>query len=247
MKKVAALTLAIGLGILAGRLAFLQAGKLPPFRLQEIRVKCDADIDRNLIVSAAGLNIDESIFEQDLKRAAANIMRMPGVRQASITRKMLGTIEIDVRTEEPILLAKFERLYGLTRSQKIMTLSEPNLQLPIVTGFESRNAQDLALKNGACWLDRLRLNYAISIMEEVTAVSPGLAARISEINLSNLVFANIFIEPQAIKVIVPLNNIPKSFHRLARLDDLKILGEAGIIDMRGGRVISKIGETNAKG
>jgi|GEM_PF-1491394 len=247
MKKAAALTLAIGLGILGGRLAYLQAGRLSLFKLQEIRVKCASDIDNESIISSSGLRIGESVFEQDLRRAVANIMQMPAVRQAEITRKPFGTIEIDIQTEEPMLLAKFERLYGLTRSQKIMTVAEPDLQLPIVTGFQNRNARDLATDKSIGWPDRLRLSYAISIMEQAKSVSPGLAARISEINISNLSQANIFIEPMAIKVIIPLNNIEKSFQRLARLDELNRLGEAGIIDMRGGRVISRIGDTNAKG
>ncbi len=246
MKKAAALTLAIGLGILGGRLAYLQAGRLSLFKLQEIRLKCTSDIDDESIISTAGLRIGESVFEQDLRTAVANIMQMPAVRQAEITRKPFGKIEIDVQTEEPILLAKFDRLYGLTRSQKIMALAEPDLNLPILTGFQSRNPRELVTNRSAGWPDRLRMSYAISIMEQAANVSPGLAARIAEINISNLSQADIFIEPKAIKVIIPLNNIEKSFRRLARLDELNRLDEAGIIDMRGGRVISRIGDTNAE-
>jgi cell division septal protein FtsQ len=157
MKKFI-LTISVAvIAVVAGRYAFLYAGQIPWFRLNSVQLNCRGELDRQIALKKTRFEIGGSIFKQDLAKACNNLMDMPEIQAVSITRELPSTIQVQVETDKIVLLVKADKLYGLTRGQRLIEVDDPNLELPIVSGIEAGSNGFMPRNAGLYYGDKVKL------------------------------------------------------------------------------------------
>lgn len=245
MKRLLGAVVVVSMAVIAGRYVYLELNRLPFFRLSEIEIKCPDYIDKADVLRTAGLKIGDSIFYQDLDKATNSLLEMTGVQAVKVKRLLPASIKIQLEADEVVLFVKADMIYGLTPSQKLVTLANPKNILPVVTGLDVVKSQNIQTghwsSSGFNYSDRVRLCYAIKIYEELKTLSENLADRLSEMHFTGFNQVELFFDPGGLKVLLPLRDRQRALSRLSLLDFNGILGNSGSFDMTGGRMVVKSG------
>lgn len=241
MKKIVGSIIIIIFAVISGRLAFMQVNSIPMLNLSQVNIKCPPEIAKQTVISSSNLAIGQSIFKQNIKRASDRLLAMPNVEAVTIQRHFPSTIEIQMETEQTILLLKAERLYGLTEGQKMVEMKQDEYVLPLVTGIECDYSAQSAINSAYYYTDQIKMCYAIKLFTALSKISPSLAERLSEIHFVELEKVELFFDPHGLKVIMPIRGYLQSLERLAAIDNRDLSKDALIIDMSRGRMINKSG------
>ena len=219
------------LAVAGGRLAYDKGLDLPPFALQKVIVSGNWKISEASLLAISGLEKGKSAHKQDLKYAAVNIMRQPGVVECSIERKMLSTITIKVNVAEPALLVNNGQLNALSREGMILPMSAGMPILPLVSGHKFTYAK--------CYehLNDPDIAYALQTYDELMAVSPGLCSRLSEISFGGLDAIRLYFSPAGTEVVLAKQDIENGIKRLAVLDESGMTQDTAVFDLRFGPVM----------
>ena len=204
---------------------------LPLFDLRAVTVAGNSDMPVDSILSITGLERGKSIYKQDLKYAVSSLMRQPGVIECSIHRGRLSSIEVDVRVAEPALLVNGGELCALSREGIILPMSADLPVLPLVSGRRFSHVRIF---------DRLKdpdVAYALGIYDALIAVSPGLTARLSEINFGGGQVIRLYFSPAGTMVLLNKSDIQDSIKRLAALEKEGMMADTTILDLRFGPVM----------
>ncbi|OQX92560.1 MAG: hypothetical protein B6D58_02425 [candidate division Zixibacteria bacterium 4484_95] len=241
MKKLLGAFIIVSLAVVTGRYVYLELSRLPFFNLSEVEIKCPENIDRGDVLEISGLKIGESIFYQDLNKATDSLLEIRGVQSVKIRRLLPASIRINLETDELVLFVKTDKIYGLTKSQKLLRVANPKNILPVVTGLgvvKSQNVRDGNIKSNMLdYFDKVKLCYAIDVYEEMRMLSENLANRLSEIHFTGSDRIVLYFDPGGVKVLLPLQGRRKALSRLSVLDFNGILGNSGSFDMTGGRMV----------
>ncbi len=219
------------LAVAGGRLAYDKVLDLPLFDLRAVTVTGNGNMPVDSILVITGLERGKSIYKQDLKYAAANLMRRPGVTECSIHRGRFSSVDVDVRVAEPALMVNAGELCALSREGVILPASDDLPVLPLVSGrcfarvdhFERLRDPDVA--------------YALGIYDALMAVSPGLSARLSEINFGADQITRLYFSPAGTMVLLNKSDIDDSIKRLAALEKSGMMADTAILDLRFGPVM----------
>lgn len=245
MKKLLGAFVIVSLAVIAGRYVYLESSRLPFFRLSEIEIKCPENVDRGDVLEISGLKIDESIFYQDINKAADSLLEMRGVQSVKVKRLLPASIRIHLETDELVLFVKADRIYGMTKGQKLVRVINPENILPVVTGLNVVKSQNIQVgnikSNNLGYSDKIKLCYAIEVYEELRMLSENLANRLSEIHFAGSDRIVLYFDPGGVKVLLPLQGRRKALSRLSVLDFNGVLGNSGSFDMTGGRMVVKSG------
>ena len=112
----------------------------PRFSVRKVEIdgnrrKSDADI-----VELAGLQPGQNIFALDLANAQRRLLTDPWIKEATISRKLPGTLKVELSEREPAALASIGgRLYLVTPTGepfKEVKEGDPT-DLPVVTGMDA--------------------------------------------------------------------------------------------------------------
>jgi hypothetical protein len=98
---VAALALIVGLPFVAPPLL----RPLAFFQVRQVEVRGARYLSANAVIAALGLAPDASVFD-DLVRLSARLAALGGVAEASVGRRLPGTLVVVVREVEPVALAE---------------------------------------------------------------------------------------------------------------------------------------------
>jgi hypothetical protein len=240
MKKLIGAIILISLAVVSARFAYMQVNNIPWLNLSQVNVQCPPEIQKQSVVSGSQLAIGQSIFKQDIETASKRLLGMPNVQAVTIKRRLPSTIDIQMETEQTILLVKAERLYGLTCGQKLVEIDQPD-DIPLVTGIEGDYSTQMVLNSGYYYADQIKLCYAIRIYGALRAISPSLSERLSEIHFIDINKVELYFDPKGLKVIVPIRGYPQSLARLAAIDSKGLFKDTVVIDMSGGRMINRSG------
>jgi cell division septal protein FtsQ len=240
MKKLIGAILVISLAVAAARFAYMQVNNIPWLNLSRVNVKCPPDFQKQSVVSNSQLAIGQSIFKQDLESASKRLLGMPNVQAVTIKRRLPSTIDIQIETQQTILLVKADRLYGLTCGQKMIEIDQPD-DIPLVTGIEGDYSTQSVINSGYYYTDQIKLCYAIGIYNTLQTISANLADRLSEIHFVDINKVELYFDPDGSKVIVPIRGYPQSLARLAAIDGKDLFTGMVVIDMSGGRMINRSG------
>jgi cell division septal protein FtsQ len=225
------------LAVAGGRLAYDKVLGLPLFDLRAVTVTGNSDIPVDSILAVTGLERGKSIYKQDLKYAASNLMRQPGVIECSVRRGNFSSIEVDIRVAEPALLVSSGELYALSREGLIL----PADDLPVLPLVSGRRFSQVG------YFDRLQdpdVAYALGVYDALMALSPNLAARLSEINFGADQITRLYFSPAGTTVLLNKSDIADSIKRLAALERSGMMADTTVLDLRFGPVMieSQAGE-----
>lgn len=241
MKKLIGAIIIIILAVISGRLAYLQVNNIPMLNLSRVNISCPPELEKQTIVNSSNLALGQSIFKQDIKNACDRLLAMPNVEAVTIRRHFPSTIDIQIETEQTILLVKAERLYGLTEGQKMVEMEQDENILPLVTGIEGDYGTQTVINSAYYFTDQIKMCYAIELYNALSKISPSLTERLSEIHFVGLEKVELFFDPHGLKVIMPIRGYQKSLERLAAIDNRDLLKDTLVIDMSRGRMINKSG------
>jgi cell division septal protein FtsQ len=225
--KVALLIMAVA----GGRFAYDKALDLPLFTLKQVKVSGNSGLPVDSIVAVTGLEKGKSIYKQELKYAVSRLMRQPGVIECSIERSRLSIIEVDVRMAEPALLVNGGELSALSREGMILPMTAALPILPLVSGRQFAQVRNYELVHDPDVI------YALRIYDALMAVSPGLAARLSEINFGNDDFVRLYFSPLGNSILMSKGDIQNSIRRLGALEKSGMMADTTALDLRFGPVM----------
>lgn len=239
MKRLIGAVIVVTLAIGGGRLAFMKITDLAWFRLGEIKVECPDNLAKDEVIKASMLKTGQSIFKQNLETAGAELLRLPGVEAATVSRRLPSSMAIDLAPEETVLFVKMDKIMGLTRALKLIKVETGDKILPVVTGISGT-----ARSNSN---DRLKLGYALVIQDELQSLSPNLAGRLAEIHCKNAAhkgnggLVELYFDPGGVRVLISLRNYKEALQRIVVLDNSGMLGNSGYFDMTAGPMVIKGG------
>jgi len=233
MKRLIGVFVIVSIALASGRYAYHSLSKLTWFNLSNVEINCPDQIDAGDILKTSGLKIGESIFRQDIEFAGNTLLEIPGIEAVKVSRKLPGSVEIDMILDRIELFARTNRLYGLTRSLKLVDITDRKLVLPVITGLTGSG------KLG--FNEKMKLCYAVAIYDTLRMLSKSLADRLSEIHFCKPDEVELFFNPGGVKALINLRNYRKALYRLTVLDLKGILGNSGSFDMTAGRMVVKNG------
>ena len=138
----------LGPGWVRARLASLRLFRIETMQVSGNRTLASADV-----FATAGLRTGESLVGLDLGAARARLVAHPRVREASVRRRLPGTIVVEIAERVPCVIVRADRDYLVDADGVIVAEAVPGMQsgLPVLTGIEAlagrltaRGAADLA-------------------------------------------------------------------------------------------------------
>jgi len=175
-KMVAGLVLIVGA---VGALAWgvhRYAQTTPRFAVSNVEIEGTERLGREDVLGAAGVEKGQNLFVLDLEAAEKKLLQSPWISSARLTRKLPGTVRIEVSERNAVALAILGESTFLVDEEgypfKKMGLGDPH-DLPVVTGV---SLAALA-KDRRAELNRLRESLGLLRTYEKMGVASGLPAQ----------------------------------------------------------------------
>lgn len=114
------------------------------FAIGEIIIEGNAELEDIDVRRAAGLEIGSNIFEFSSETARNYLLRHPWIEDASVVRKLPGSIRIDIVEREPVALVALDKLYLVSHDGSVfkrLGVDDP-VDLPVITGIASEPFYD---------------------------------------------------------------------------------------------------------
>lgn len=138
----------LGPGWVRARLSSLRL-----FRIEIMQVSGNRTLTSANVLATAGLRTGESLIGLDLAAARARLIADPRVREASLRRRLPGTIVVEITERVPCVIVRADRDYLVDAEGAIVAEAAPGTRsdLPVLMGIEAaagaltaRGATDLA-------------------------------------------------------------------------------------------------------
>jgi len=123
------------------------------FRIETMQVSGNRTLTSADVLAAAGLRTGESLVGLDLAASRARLIAHPRVRDASLRRRLPGTILVEIAERVPCVIVRADRDYLVDAEGVLIAQAAPGTRsdLPVLTGIEvvagaltARGAGDLA-------------------------------------------------------------------------------------------------------
>lgn len=207
---------------------------LPVFTVRQVVVEGAESLEREKIVTTAGLHPGDNIFRADLREASQALRKAYAAEDFTVFRKLPDTIVIRVQERKPVALINVGKLVGVDSDGIPLPHIGADMveTLPIITGVESVNALSDTLV-------RARLVEGLKLLEAIGRQAPGVQKRISEVNVSNMSTLGISLIDTGLEVVIGDNGWAEKLPALekvisqvsARIDTVRT------VDMRFGEKI----------
>jgi len=153
------------------------------FNIREIQILGNDRISSEEIIRLSDVAIGQNMFRPNTWRMRRNISAEAYIGNVTIRRGLGGTLSIYVEERNPAFMLYLNGIYGYIDNQGyILEISEELLELPIITGFETR-ISGMETGNRLIETDLMKLGVVISIMN--TARVYDIANIISNIDISD--------------------------------------------------------------
>ena len=183
-------------GLVMGGLALSRwTENSPVFNLDAIVVEGNRIADKEDIIRVSGLEMGRNIWSADLEETGRRLMLDTRFDRVALSRRLPGTVVVQVKELQPIAIVQLDRLYGVSERAELIPLSPGNglPDLPVITidasGFrpesgaaESRDLHFETLRE-AMLVDP-EMGRALYLMRVLRAMSPGMYDELSEIHVS---------------------------------------------------------------
>jgi cell division protein FtsQ len=143
--------------IAVGRLVERHVRSSDAFAVREVTLEGSERLDREAVLSAAGIAIGENVFAVSPEEAQARLVRHPWIASATVERRLPATFELHIREHVAVAVVVVER--DDEDRGTLMLLSEEGtvfkdldetdpVDLPVVTGIDyGRFARDRAWRS----------------------------------------------------------------------------------------------------
>jgi cell division septal protein FtsQ len=168
---------ALGPGWVRARLSSLRL-----FRIETIQVSGNRILSSATVLATAGLRAGESLVGLDLVAARDRLIAHPRVREASLRRRLPGTIVVEIAERVPCVIVRADRDYLVDAEGAIVAAADPGTRsdLPVLKGVEAaagaltvRGAADLAAGIELIAAIRLVGFPALSAIDHVDLADPN--------------------------------------------------------------------------
>ncbi|MFO0662227.1 MAG: FtsQ-type POTRA domain-containing protein [Polyangiaceae bacterium] len=221
-RAIAGITLFLGIVVSLSWGLFGYISKSPRFSIKNIQIEGAVRRSTEDIARLAGVAQGNNIFALDLEQAQVAITRDPWIRQASISRKLPGTIKITVTEREATSLVSVGGdLYLASHGGDLFKRVEPGdpIDFPVVTGIAADGD-----RNGATILVR----RAQDIVTEYERMPIAKKMPLQEVHLTEEGGASILVGRETVMLALGHGPYRIKLERAAR-----VLGE---VDKRKGQV-----------
>jgi len=130
-----------------------QLASLRILRIETAQVSGNRTLTVAEVLAIAGLRTGESLVGLDLGAARARLVANPRVREASVRRRLPGTVVVEIAERTPCVTARADRDYLVDAEGVVVAIvaAGARTDLPVLTGIEvsagaltARGATDLA-------------------------------------------------------------------------------------------------------
>ena len=217
------IVLVVGVSVTAALGARRYVTTTPRFAIKEIDVSGNARRTADDVASEAGIAKGENVFALDLERARARLLADPWIREASIARRLPGTVSVQVVERDAAAIVALGDTYLASRDGEIFKRLEPGdpTDLPAVTGLTSdavAEDRDAAVRS---------VRRALDLVAEYERSPLAARAPLQEVHIADGEALTLFVGKSAIAL--ELGVAP--FHR--KLEEAaRVMGE---LDRRGAK------------
>jgi cell division protein FtsQ len=137
-----ALVVAISLAVAWGARRHITSS--PRFAVTDIVVSGEKHRSAEFVAGESGLGKGQNIFTADLDRARARVLADPWIREASLARRLPGTVFLQVTEREAGAIVALGESYLASREGELfkrLELGDPT-DLPIITGLSPDSVSD---------------------------------------------------------------------------------------------------------
>ncbi len=155
----------------------------PIFNLKNIEIEGNSKITNDEIISLSGIKIDENIFKVHNLGVIKNIKQNAYIKDATIHKKLPGTLEIKIQERQPSYMLEYGNGYVYVDNQGYMLeISSIKMNLPILLGtFTSKESYKEG--NRLNEEDLNKLGTVLKIMN--VAQNNQISELITKINIQN--------------------------------------------------------------
>jgi cell division protein FtsQ len=232
-RTVLGVALVVGVSVTAALGARRYVTTTHRFAVSEIVVSGNARRTESDLASEAGIAVGANVFSLDLDRARARLLADPWIREASLSRRLPGTVSIQVVERDAAAIVAIADTYLASRDGDIFKRLEPGdpTDLPAVTGLTADAvAED---RDGAV----KRVKRALDLAAEYEHSALAARAPLQEVHLAADGGFTLFVGKSAIAL--ELGDAP--FHR--KLEEAsRVLAE---LDRRGAKADSVMLDNDA--
>ena len=141
MRRGLAVTGIAGLAAIAG-FAPRALRDVDAFRVTRVEVVGTRYLDPYAVVRAAGLAVESSVFDP-VEAWRSGVLTLPLVDDIQVTRRLPGTITLDVREVRPVALVSARTLRPVDLTGRVLEIDAAgaSLDLPVLQGVETRRGR----------------------------------------------------------------------------------------------------------
>jgi cell division protein FtsQ len=193
-RAVLGIGLVVGVSVTCALGARRYVTTTPRFAVGVIDVSGNSRRSADDIASEAGIVKGENVFSLDLERARARLLADPWIHEASIARRLPGTVTVQVAEREAAAIVALGDSYLATREGEIFKRLESGdpTDLPVVTGLTSdaiSDDRDLAVRS---------IRRALDLAAEYERTPLATRAPLQEVHLADGEALTLFVGKSAI-------------------------------------------------
>jgi cell division protein FtsQ len=208
--------LVVGVSVAAALGARHYVTTTPRFAIKDIEVSGNARRTPEDVAVAAGIAKGENVFSLDLDRARGRLLADPWIREATISRRLPGTVTVQVTERDAAAIVALGDSYLASRDGDVFKRLEPGdpTDLPAVTGLTAdmiAEDRDAAIRS---------IRRALDLAAEYDRSPLAARAPLEEVHIADGEALTLFVGKSAIAL--ELGVAP--FHQ--KLEEAaKVLGE----------------------
>lgn len=157
----------------------------PWFHITQIDVRGNQKVETEAIASACGVPIGSNTFQVNLSRASELVEKLPYVKTAQISRKLLPT-KLVIEVSESTLVCQIPfagGFVGIDDVGKVVEIESEKIQgIPSILGV---NLKDYELGHTAAFEDPIRLETLLMVLSELQETE--LLSGVTELDVSSVV------------------------------------------------------------
>lgn len=190
----------------------------PEFALTEITVEGEARIDEAELLAIADVAVGDNVFARSPEAVRLALMDHPWIAEATVTRRLPGTLRISVREHEAAAVLVVGDLYLVSDDGIVIKPAEAGdpTDLPVITGVErGRFVRDLGYRTQL-------LTTVVALISEYDAAGLSARAELGEIHVEPRGELTVFVGDEAMEVRLGEGPYRRKLQRLSRvLDELR--------------------------
>jgi cell division septal protein FtsQ len=158
-------------------LALLLAGAAVGLRYYPLLTVNSVEIHGTDKIKPGGIGVEPGVnlLRVDVQRVLDSLVSIPFVESATIRCDYRGNLIADVTEKQPVCYLYSDKLHGLSATSELLPLSVPAADLPVIRGVSLRNVSEYD------FIDNIGLHAGVKLVNLMSARSPALANRVSEI------------------------------------------------------------------